>query len=723
MWLISLVFSLTSALITSLNQQAVRRYIETPKVPSNPSDRARVRLLLFRGIKLYKMPLAILAAPTLLHLSILLFFGGLVIVFHTVYEKVAIALDVAVGVSGLVYMAMSLLPLLDFKCPYRTPITYLLWYLWHASLSFAAYCGLLFAKTLPGCSCLCPCPICLVPLNSGGSDVSAISDKPDGSDGSGSGNPYILLPSLSHSLGKAAEEQRRYLTDGIWKSVIKGATNPEEDEDRKTITWLFRHLSLGDKNKFLIFAASIPRHKVNHLIPPIKSGKIVVRQPLLVLLRSCTDDTGAVGPDEDVRKDALLVCLTAIHGIAKASSIPDLNFVRGEYANINRMRVLWNDRDDSIRITSRSICALVARQVIRKRRIHDADLSWLEEVTGEPPEAILEADDAIRDQMNFKSFVYGALPNHANHISTEDATSLNETLAILLGARTDNRFYFTTHDGQNRLSEEVRRIQQYDPEGGREVLGRLHPMFPSLSESAAPPVNVAPSIYLATPSIQSDAPSFYHGAPSFHVGVPFPHEVPIVHRRGPSSSAAPSPSAPRPSRTAHFSQTNRPPLVTPSPPGVLPPRSSSPPYVVPPARVPSPPYIIPPARAPSPPSAASPPDITSPPHAVPPSPVIPSAPAPRPHRATRPSLVTRPPLVTSSPQVVRAPPSQPEVSSPPGRAIPPPRAVFPTYIPPPRAFPSSGIGPPPSAPPTPRAASPSRTTRRSHTARPPHAPI
>jgi hypothetical protein len=143
MWLISLVFSLTSALITSLNQQAVRRYIEMPKVPSKPNDRARVRLLLYRGIKLYKMPLAILAAPTLLHLSIWLFFGGLVIVFHTIYEKVAIAVDVAVGVSGLVYMAMSLLPLLDFKCPYRTPITYLFWYSWHASLSFAACCCLL----------------------------------------------------------------------------------------------------------------------------------------------------------------------------------------------------------------------------------------------------------------------------------------------------------------------------------------------------------------------------------------------------------------------------------------------------------------------------------------------------------------------------------------------------------------------------------------------------
>src|SRR5258707_1129842 len=48
MWLISLVFSITSALITSLNQQAVRRYVETPWAPTEPNDRRRVHLLLFR---------------------------------------------------------------------------------------------------------------------------------------------------------------------------------------------------------------------------------------------------------------------------------------------------------------------------------------------------------------------------------------------------------------------------------------------------------------------------------------------------------------------------------------------------------------------------------------------------------------------------------------------------------------------------------------------------
>ncbi|KAF8487740.1 hypothetical protein F5888DRAFT_1953307 [Russula emetica] len=661
-WLISLVFSLTSALITSLNQQAVRRYIETPKVESKPSDRARVHLLLFRGIKLYKMPLATMAAPALLHLSILLFLGGLVIVFHTIHEEVAIALEAAVGVSALVYIAMSLLPLLDFKCPYRTPITFLLMHSWRAFLSFVAYCGhlFLFATRLPGCSYLCPCPCtCLVLLDS------------DSLDSAGSGKQHIL-PGLSNSLEKVV------------------------DEDPKTITWLFRQLSLGDKNKFLIFAASIPRHKVVELIPPIKSGKFVLRRALLVLLQSCTDDTGAVGPGEDVRKDALFVCLTAIHHIAKASSIPDLNFVRSKFANISLMRVLWNDRDDSIRIISRSICALVARQVIRKRRLEDADISWLEEVLGEPSNAILENNVTVRDQMNFKSFLYGALPSHGSHFSTEDAISFNETLAILLDVRTDDPYYFSTPDWQNRLDEEVAQIQQYDPEGGREVFNRLHSMF--LSFSAVPAVDTARLIHsdarlgypeapsIQAPSIHVEAPTLQSEAPSSHAEASFPREGPSVHREGPFPSVVPSPPAPRPRprprRATHSSQVTRPALVTPSPRAVPPPQAVSPPHAASPPRIFSPPRAVPLPR------------IFLPPHAVP---------------------------------LPRAAPS-PVVHTPLGRAIPPqaPRAVFPTYAaPPPRAAPSPSPSavPSPSVPPSPRVASPSRTTRRSHTARPPHAPI
>jgi hypothetical protein len=198
------------------------------------------------------------------------------------------------------------------------------------------------------------------------------------------------------------------------------------------------------------------------------------------------------------------VCLHAIRHIvkARAPTILDLNFMQAHFADTGLMRSLWGDMGDSIRITSRSICALVARQVVFRKQywLNLEDLHWLQEVTGISSIATLEADSTVLHQMNFKSFVNGALPNIMSHrdLSAEDATSFNETLAIILGVRTDDHDYFATHDWQTRLSEEVGRIQQYDYQGGVEVFDRLRLVFPFL-----------PSVTSAYAAVPSPPPSYY----------------------------------------------------------------------------------------------------------------------------------------------------------------------------------------------------------------------
>ncbi|KAN0120649.1 hypothetical protein V8E52_004476, partial [Russula decolorans] len=127
LWLTSLVLSLTCALIATLLQQWARRYIQTPKSTDILRHRARVRSLLLVGARLYKIPLIVEILPTLLHLSVFLFFGGLVITFHTIHKTVAISVDIAVGLLVLAYIALSILPCLDVRCPYRTPISQMLW--------------------------------------------------------------------------------------------------------------------------------------------------------------------------------------------------------------------------------------------------------------------------------------------------------------------------------------------------------------------------------------------------------------------------------------------------------------------------------------------------------------------------------------------------------------------------------------------------------------------
>ena len=456
MWLISLVLSLASAFIATLLQEWARRYVEMPNVPSEPHYRARVRVFLFLGTKFYKMRLVVQMAFSLLHLSIFLFFAGLMIVFHTINKKVAIAVDVAVGLFVLAYIMLSILPCLDVRCPYRTPMSYILWYPLHIFLSFVALLfrrlGTQFQEAL---------------VRDGGLTMTPID--------------RILVDWLE-SREKAFRTHLRYIADGLGKSIINGAIKAQGGGDLKIVSKLFKLLAEGDKRKLRKFA-SIPRNRILELIPLINPGRIVFREPLLILLRSCAEHIRVAGLDKAVHKRILLVCLDSIHYIAKAPNIPDFNFVWTNFANIELMRALWDDNDSAIRITSRSICALLARKVVRKP-LEEAQpwLCWLHDVTGEAPKAIHDADVVTRDRMNFKSFVYGVLSNQAGDLPIEDDASFRETLAILLDARYDAHFdtNFDTIISRNRLCEEVGWMQQSYPQGSREVVAKLRSIFPFL---------------------------------------------------------------------------------------------------------------------------------------------------------------------------------------------------------------------------------------------------
>jgi hypothetical protein len=381
-----------------------------------------------------------------------MFFAGLVIVFHTINKKVAIAVDVSVGLFALAYIMLSILPCLDVRCPYRTPMSYILWYPCHTSLTFAAGCLRWLVKRLHG---------------------RFVKPSLDGIISS----PWQRkLVNWLDSSEKGIRKHWRCLTNGFQKSVIDGAMNAQEGE-HKIIASLFGVLSLSDESKLRKLAASIPRHRILDLIRPVEFGKIGLRNPLLVLLRSCEAGIRASGPDHDELKRSLLVCLDVIHQISKTpGDVPELNFVRANYASIPLMRTFWDDNDTAIRVTSRSICALIARRVGRRDWLEEEELRWLQDVTGETSHEILNAGIETRDRMNFKSFVRGVLSNHVGDFPTEDATSFGETLATLLDVRSDP--HFDLDSSQDRLSEEVRRIRQDDPQGSREVVDRLLSMFP-----------------------------------------------------------------------------------------------------------------------------------------------------------------------------------------------------------------------------------------------------
>src|SRR5580658_9819400 len=73
--------------IATLLQQWAREYVETPKSSIELKHSARVRSLFFRGAKLYQISLLVEILPTLIHVSVYLFFGGLMITGNLSYNQ------------------------------------------------------------------------------------------------------------------------------------------------------------------------------------------------------------------------------------------------------------------------------------------------------------------------------------------------------------------------------------------------------------------------------------------------------------------------------------------------------------------------------------------------------------------------------------------------------------------------------------------------------------
>ncbi|KAI0004882.1 hypothetical protein BJV74DRAFT_311118 [Russula compacta] len=301
MWLMSLVLSITSALFATLLQQWARRYVEMPKIRSEPNDRACVRSFLFLGTQTYRMRLAVETVPTLLHLSVFLFFLGLIVFFFAIHEAVAIVVSISVGLFAMAYFVLTVLPCIKHNCPYRTPMSNIWWYISHASLFSAAVCLHSLLQHLHDC---------IVPYNLG--DVTTRRQQ--------------MLVRWIETLAGGVKKHGLRLKDGFRESIVKGALN-EPNIDVAAIAWWLQLPALAEGSKTQELMARIPGQTVIQLIcDPIESRKLTFHEHILTLLRSCGPDIFALGLNENERKSRLLVCLDAVHHIANASILPRSRF-------------------------------------------------------------------------------------------------------------------------------------------------------------------------------------------------------------------------------------------------------------------------------------------------------------------------------------------------------------------------------------------------------------
>ncbi|KAG8753844.1 hypothetical protein FRC14_005690 [Serendipita sp. 396] len=136
----SLCLSIGTALAAVLAMQWVTDYSAvTGRAGSTPEERMKRRHFRYRARIDWKMGRIIGALPIALHLSVLLFFAGLLIWMWDVHHSVFGAVLVCGVLSALFYAVTTILAVFCPSCPYRTPLANWIYILLHIVMKLLSH--------------------------------------------------------------------------------------------------------------------------------------------------------------------------------------------------------------------------------------------------------------------------------------------------------------------------------------------------------------------------------------------------------------------------------------------------------------------------------------------------------------------------------------------------------------------------------------------------------
>jgi Family of unknown function (DUF6535) len=125
LWFLSLTISLTCALLATLIQQWARRYLRiTPRHRYSLHDASRVCAFFAHGVEILGMSRVFEVIPTLIHLSLFLFFAGLLIYLFDVNLTVFCAVVGWVALSAA-KLLITFMPSVRLDSPFYAPLSLL----------------------------------------------------------------------------------------------------------------------------------------------------------------------------------------------------------------------------------------------------------------------------------------------------------------------------------------------------------------------------------------------------------------------------------------------------------------------------------------------------------------------------------------------------------------------------------------------------------------------
>ena len=120
LWFAALACSLSTALISMLAKQWLQAYI--PHTSGSPRQQARQRQGRYMQLASWHVLAFINALPLLLHVALLLFFAGILVLLWSLDLAITIATWIIVALAYTFYFASIGLPMIYPDCPYQHPI-------------------------------------------------------------------------------------------------------------------------------------------------------------------------------------------------------------------------------------------------------------------------------------------------------------------------------------------------------------------------------------------------------------------------------------------------------------------------------------------------------------------------------------------------------------------------------------------------------------------------
>lgn len=120
LWLLSLLFSLTAALLGIIIKQWLREYLLWDSVLSPSREAVLLRHIRYAAWERWKVPAIISAIPAMLEFALVLFLCGSTILLWTLNVTVAIIITIFGGTFFILACVVNILPIFFHRCPYKS---------------------------------------------------------------------------------------------------------------------------------------------------------------------------------------------------------------------------------------------------------------------------------------------------------------------------------------------------------------------------------------------------------------------------------------------------------------------------------------------------------------------------------------------------------------------------------------------------------------------------